>query len=459
MARRVRIFVEGYAQHIFLRALSDIRLFREGEDYEHFLEYLRESALKYSVQIYGAVLCDGFVEFLLGAGEKEAISAFMQRVGRMYVRYYNTMYKRNGTLWEGRYRASLVEDDFVLDVLCSMRQASQKDTRSLLLDVTYKEIVVAHRCYKELGYGDERRRERFDRACDAMQQERTLFIQRALLRQDITGSESFVRKIEEVTGVSFAPKASGRPKKNQKKGRKMYKKLSVLDKKSHKNFKVTEMENLYFAKDLSFVPLLAEEVKRVARDFPVVISGGEKPSFIALVSLGGENLAINEDGKWISAYVPAFLRRYPFSLAASQDDAQQKIILIDEESSLFSKSKGKQLFKKSGENSELLDNAVRFLQEFDAKEQFSQALAEKFVASEIVEEREISVGEDEEKKVLVNGFLVVDREKLNSLSDDVLAGWAREGVLALIDAHIESLEHIQKLFELAMHRQNMQNAS
>ena len=72
----------------------------------------------------------------------------------------------------------------------------------------------------------------------------------------------------------------------------------------------------------------------------------------------------------------------------------------------------------------------------------------------ILEDREISVGEGEEKKVLVNGFKVVNREKLNALSDDILADWVRKGIIAMIDAHLKSLENIQTLFEIVQKRQN-----
>ncbi len=74
--------------------------------------------------------------------------------------------------------------------------------------------------------------------------------------------------------------------------------------------------------------------------------------------------------------------------------------------------------------------------------------------SNILEDREISVGEGEEKHILVNGFRVVDREKLNGLSDDILANWVRKGIIGLIDAHIKSLNNINRLFNLAQKRQS-----
>ena len=234
----------------------------------------------------------------------------------------------------------------------------------------------------------------------------------------------------------------------------MYKNLVVLDKEQHKDLKISPLEDLSFAKQTAFVPVVANEVALVGVGFPVVFTADEKPALVSLVSLGGENLGINSDGKWITSYVPSFFRKYPFSLASTKDNPDQKVILIDEKSSLFSKSKGKQLFKKNGEQSETLTHAINFLTTHENQMIVTTNVAKAIADSGILEDREISVGEGEEKKVLIQGFKVVDREKLNALSDDILADWVRKGIISLIDAHLKSLDNIQTLFNIAHQRQN-----
>ncbi len=208
-----------------------------------------------------------------------------------------------------------------------------------------------------------------------------------------------------------------------------------------------------FAKDATHIPVLASEIAQVGATFPVVFTSEENPVLVSIVSLGGQSLAINGEGKWVAQYVPSFLRRYPFSLASTKENPAQKVILIDEDSELFSKSKGKQLFKKDGEKSETLEHAVTFLTSYDAQSTVTMSAIKAIANSGILESREISVGEGDEKKVLVNGFKVVDREKLNALSDDILADWVRKGIITFIDAHLKSLNNIQTLFEMAQARQ------
>ena len=140
-------------------------------------------------------------------------------------------------------------------------------------------------------------------------------------------------------------------------------------------------------------------------------------------------------------------------MAIAGEDSDQKVVLIDEDSKLFSKSKGKQLFTKNGEQSEILSNAINFLNTYDTQINITKNVAKIISDSGILEDREIAVGEGDEKKILVNGFKVVDKDKLNALSDDILADWVRKGIITMIDAHLKSLEHIQTLFILAQQRQ------
>ena len=70
----------------------------------------------------------------------------------------------------------------------------------------------------------------------------------------------------------------------------------------------------------------------------------------------------------------------------------------------------------------------------------------------ILEDRDISVGEGEEKKILVKGFKVVSKEKLDALDDAILALWVRNGIISFINLHIKSLDNMQTLMNLSTQR-------
>ncbi|MEA3315538.1 MAG: SapC family protein [Campylobacterota bacterium] len=469
MARKVRVFIENTPQHIILKSIDNTILFKDESDYLFFIDILNNLTSKIDIYIHSYVLMPKYFEFLATPKDDSTISKFMQSLGRQYVWYFNKKYNRTGTLWEGRYKSSLVEDRLYLFEIMRYIESLPKIDNIILDEKEYKyssiqrnlfnkkdSIITYHNLYKKLGFTQSSRiKNYFNIFYSDIEKQKRDFIITSLEKQLVTGSFEYIKELEKLAGLTLISKNRGRPKKEKiKKVKKMYKNLVVLDKEKHKELKISPLENLNFAKDNSFVPVIANEVALIGANFPVVFSADENPSLVSLVSLGGDSLAINTEGKWITPYVPSFFRKYPFSIASTKENANQKVILIDEESSLFSKSKGKQLFKKSGEQSDTLAHAIKFLTSHEQQMTITKNIAKLIANSGILEDREISVGEGDEKKVLVNGFKVVDRDKLNGLSDDILADWVRKGIISVIDAHLKSLDNIQTLFNIAQQRQN-----
>lgn len=469
MARKIRVFVENSSQHILLKSLNGLVLFKDEVDYQFFKDILIDLTPKHDVEIHSYVLFPKYFEFLATPKYPDSISKFMQSLGRKYVGYYNKKYNRTGTLWDGRYKASLIEDAlYLFDVMKYIETLPVREDLTSTVD-KYKfssihknlfnkqdDIVTYNNLYKELGFTQTNRIKKYAQIFYADTDEKTLaLIVNSLNKQSVTGSVDFIENLERQIGMSLTSKQRGRPKKETiKKGKKMYKNLVVLDKAKHTELKINPLENLEFARESAFVPVVASEVAMVGTTFPVVFSADENPSLISIISLGSGNLALDANGKWVTTYVPSFFRKYPFSLASTKENPDQKVILIDEDSKLFSKSKGKKLFNSSGEQSETLEHAIKFLTTHEKEMVITKNVAKIIADSGILEDREIAVGEGEEKKVLVNGFKVVDREKLNALSDDILADWVRKGIISMIDAHLKSLDHIQTLFNIAHQRQN-----
>ncbi|WP_434580952.1 SapC family protein [Sulfurimonas sp. NW15] len=450
MARKERLFVDNTALHIGIQGINEERIFREEEDTLFYKNLLKNLSQDLRVGIHTYALMPSEVHLLCTFSDKDSLSRFMQSVGLKYVSYFNKKYNRSGTLWQGRYKSSPVEDRYILEVMHYIESLKDKTLE------TTDDFTVQHDVYKLLGRDNADRelayKNRFLAA--PLLDDAKSFIANCLNKQLPTGSLEFYKKLETITGHSLLSQKRGRPKKNKTKGKKMVNNFVVLDKETHKNLKISPLENLKFAKEMGFVPVLANEVTKIAQMFPVVFTGDEMPTLVALTSLGGPNLAVNSEGKYIAQYVPAFLRKYPFSLGSTKENPDQKVILIEEEAEVFSKTKGKQLFKKDGSQSDTLKNTINFLTAYEKDANITANVAKIINESGILEEREISVGEGDEKKVLVNGFKVINREKLNALSDDILADWVRKGIITLIDAHLKSLDNIQTLFNIAQQRQN-----
>lgn len=110
MARLARVEAAGYPHHIIQRGNNRQAVFVDAADYERYLSLLREIAEVQSVAIHAYVLMTNHVHLLVTPGGG-GVSRFMQALGRRYVRWFNDRHVRTGTLWEGRFRSTVIEAD------------------------------------------------------------------------------------------------------------------------------------------------------------------------------------------------------------------------------------------------------------------------------------------------------------------------------------------------------------
>jgi putative transposase len=108
MARLARFDIPGYTQHVIQRGNNRCVTFVASEDYEFYLECLEDAAQRSGCDVHAYVLMTNHVHILSTPREPNGIARMMQSVGRRYVRYFNHAQRRSGTLWEGRYKATLI---------------------------------------------------------------------------------------------------------------------------------------------------------------------------------------------------------------------------------------------------------------------------------------------------------------------------------------------------------------
>ncbi|MBU0589284.1 MAG: transposase [Gammaproteobacteria bacterium] len=111
MARLPRLTLPDYPHHIIQRGNNRQAIFACAADYKFMLELLDENAHKHGVALHAYVLMDNHFHLLLTPATVEALPQMMQAVGRRYVRYFNDQQGRSGTLWEGRYKATLMQSE------------------------------------------------------------------------------------------------------------------------------------------------------------------------------------------------------------------------------------------------------------------------------------------------------------------------------------------------------------
>ena len=109
MPRKPRFNLPGVPQHIIQRGNNREPCFLAEGDYRRYLDDLNDVAIKFNCQIHAYVLMTNHVHLLTTPSSEHGIGQMMQALGRRYVYYINHTYRRTGTLWEGRYKACLVD--------------------------------------------------------------------------------------------------------------------------------------------------------------------------------------------------------------------------------------------------------------------------------------------------------------------------------------------------------------
>jgi putative transposase len=132
MPRSPRLYLPGFPLHVIQRGNNRLPCFFSNDDCAAYLDWLRRAAEKLDCAIHAYVLMTNHVHILLTPPRAGAVSALMQSLGRRYVHYVNRVYRRSGTLWEGRFRACIVHAEQYL--LQCMRYIELNPVRAGMVD-------------------------------------------------------------------------------------------------------------------------------------------------------------------------------------------------------------------------------------------------------------------------------------------------------------------------------------
>lgn len=130
MPRRPRIHLDGLPLHIVQRGHNREACFFCEEDYQSYLHWLSEALLREQVALHAYALMTNHVHLLLTPTSGESVARLIMSLGRRYVQSINRSYRRAGTLWDSRYKSSLIDADTYLPTpICSAACATSNSTR------------------------------------------------------------------------------------------------------------------------------------------------------------------------------------------------------------------------------------------------------------------------------------------------------------------------------------------
>jgi putative transposase len=228
MARLPRFVIPGQPQHVIVRGINREPLFYTREDYLFYLEKLKSACEKYECQLHAYVLMTNHVHLLLTPKTEVGIGKVIQSVGRYYVQYFNYLNKRTGTLWEGRYKATLVDSENYL--LTCYRYLELNPVRASMVNHPLEypwssyhynakgeanDRVTPHQVYLRLGATSEERQQRYRILFKSHLSKQTLDeIRESTNKAWVLGDSRFKEKIKKKLNRRAAPLLRGGDRKS-----------------------------------------------------------------------------------------------------------------------------------------------------------------------------------------------------------------------------------------------------
>jgi putative transposase len=229
MPRRTstRIHVDGFPRRIVLRGHNREACFFDDGDRLAYRGWLQEVLARERCRMHADVLMTNHVHLLLTPEQAERVPQVLISVGRRYVQYVNHTYGRTGTLWDGRYKSSLILAE--MDLLLCRRYVELNPVRAGMVadPALYRwssyranalgepdALLTPHALYLGLGDDEETRRAAYRELFRIALDDQPLGDLRLALNEDLpVGNDRFHREIEAMTGQRRELRKRGRPQK------------------------------------------------------------------------------------------------------------------------------------------------------------------------------------------------------------------------------------------------------
>ena len=229
-----------------------------------------------------------------------------------------------------------------------------------------------------------------------------------------------------------------------------YRKVVALNSDVHRNLKFSAKEaNFSFARDTTAVLLAGVEFAEAAREYPIVFIRGQDKQMRPVALLGvrdGENLFVDEQGKWDARYIPAFVRRYPFVMADGGANGQL-VVCIDESCPALNANHGELLINAEGKLEPRMNEVMQFLQNFQREFARTELITRQLDELGLFIQQGARFDTNTGETFQLNDFYLIDETKFGQIADDKLPQLFRSGALGLGYLHLASLGNMRKLLD------------
>ena len=225
----------------------------------------------------------------------------------------------------------------------------------------------------------------------------------------------------------------------------LYRQLVPLTPEHHGEYGLGTATDYHFAAGISSFPLAFEEFPAAQRHYPILFTDTEQPMPAALLSVeAGNNPYVDANGSWKQgAYVPAYVRRFPFMLIRARANDDDFALCVDPTAYLFGEFFERKLFVNS-EATPFTNSIMEFCVAYERSVAQTRQICSELKALDLFTEPSIKVSRGG-NSVALQGLQIIDEQKLRALPEDKLAALVRNGAMGGIYAHLYSLSALGQL--------------
>jgi len=206
-----------------------------------------------------------------------------------------------------------------------------------------------------------------------------------------------------------------------------YAAIEPLSAQAHKGFKIRAEADFAHATTTNTIPLTVPEFTMAARHYPILLLGDDLVPTAALGLQPGQNLFVSPEGKWdTGAYVPAYVRRFPFILLGGPDD---RLTLGIDTAANATGAGARPLFHDDGKKTDVVTQALDFGNQFHNAFLFTREFSEALKKADIVTDCTLEIEPTPGQRAKLGSFKRIDEDKFKALPDDKVLEWNKTGFL------------------------------
>tara|TARA_B100000900_G_C20531374_1_gene696469 strand:+ start:501 stop:1241 length:741 start_codon:yes stop_codon:yes gene_type:complete len=228
-------------------------------------------------------------------------------------------------------------------------------------------------------------------------------------------------------------------------------KFVPLAKDQHAKLRVIQSGDYTRFKQQNLIPIVVRDFFTLSAEFPLVfVTNKDTEDFMPVAIMGlqeGQNLYCQEE-PFPAHVVPVGFGNAPFAITATDDSRDQFAVLVDEESALLSDSEGEHVFTDDGNKTEYMEARIEGLVQAAQQNHQTQEITKYLAEKGLLMTQQVRLQHSPDGRLYnIDGIYVVDEQKFNELSEEDFLDMRSRGLIALVYAHLNSLQQLRRVSE------------